>query len=53
MKIKKGLVIRKVIGVPDSCVVEVDDHRYCRNKHDLTLVPSNNDNDTKSESDSH
>ena len=50
---EKGLVIRKVTGVPDSYVVEVDGHRYCHNKHDLTLSPpgaSNNDDD-ESESD--
>ena len=35
----KGLVIRKVIGVPDSYVVEVDGCRYHWNKHDLTLSP--------------
>ena len=32
-----GLVPRKVIGVPDSFVVEVDGHRYHRNKRDLPL----------------
>ena len=47
---EKGLVIRMVIGVPDSYVVEVDGHRYCRNKRDLTLVPPSDDND---ESDGH
>ena len=29
---EKGLVIRKVMGVPDPYVVEVDDHRYHCNK---------------------
>ena len=28
----KGFVVRKVIGVPDSYVVEVDGHRYYHNK---------------------
>ena len=46
---EKGLVIRKVIGVPpDSYVVEVDGDRYHRNKCDSTLVPPSDD-----ESDSH
>ena len=45
---EKGSEIRKVIGVPDSYVVEVDGHRYRRNKHDLTLNPPNDD-----ESDNH
>ena len=49
---EKGLVIRKVICVPDSYVMEVDGHRYHHNKRDLTLVPPSNDNDVKSESDS-
>ena len=50
---EKGLVIRKVIGVPDSYVVEVNGHRYGHNKHDLTLVPPSDDNSHESESDSH
>ena len=49
---EKGLVIRKVIGVPDSYVMKVDGHRYRSNKCDLTLVPPNDDNDDESESDS-
>ena len=36
---------RKVIGVPDSYVVEVDGCRYCHNKHDLTLSPPDDNND--------
>ena len=44
----KGLVIRKVIGVPESYVVEVDGCRYHRNKRDLTLRPP-----SKRDSDSH
>ena len=50
---EKGLVIRKVICVPDSYVVEVDGHRNHRNKCDLTLVPPSDDNGDKSESDDH
>ena len=44
------LQVKKVIGVPDSYVVEVDGHRYCHNKRDLTLSPPDDNND---ESDSH
>ena len=47
---EKGFVVRKVIGVPDSYVVEVDGHRYHHNKHDLTLSPPDDSND---KSDSH
>ena len=50
---EKGLIIRKVIGVPDSYVVEVDSYRYHGNKCNLTLVPPGDDNDDESESDSH
>ena len=46
---EKGLV-RKVLGVPDSYVVEVDGHRYHCNKCDLTLSPPDDNND---KSDSH
>ena len=43
---EKGLVVKKVIRVPDSYVVEVNGHRYCCNKHDLTLNhPDNNDHE--------
>ena len=49
---EKGLVIRKVIGVPDPYVLEVEGHRYCHDKYDLTLVPPSDDNN-ESESDSH
>ena len=45
---EKGFIVRKVIGVPDSYVVEVDGRRYCHNKHDLTLRPPDAD-----ESDGH
>ena len=33
---EKGFIVRKVIGVPDSYVVEVDGCRYHCNKCDLT-----------------
>ena len=46
---QKGFIVRKVIGVPDSYVVEIDGHRYHCNKCDLTLSPPENDN----RSDSH
>ena len=51
----KGLVVRKVIGVPDSYLVEVDGHRYHHNKPDLTLNPpgANNNDDDESDSDNH
>ena len=50
---EKGLVIRKVVGVPDLYVVEVDGHRYHCNKCDFTLSPpgANNNDDDKSDSD--
>ena len=47
---EKNFIVRKVIGVPDSYVVEVDEHRYCHNKRDLTLSPPDDNDD---ESDSH
>ena len=52
---EKGLVIRKVIGVPDSYEVEVDGPRYHRNKCDLTLSPpgANNNGEDESDSDNH
>ena len=48
-------MLRKVIGVPDSYVIDVDGHQYCRNKRDLTLVPpsTRNEESDKSDSDSH
>ena len=52
---EKGLVVRKVIEVPNSYAVVVDGHRYHRNKCDLTLSPpdTNNNDDDKSDSDNH
>ena len=47
---EKGFVVRKVVGVPDSYVAEVNGCRYHRNKCDLTLSPPDDNND---ESDSH
>ena len=47
---EKDFIVRKVIGVPDSYVVEVDGCRYRHNKCDLTLSPPDNNNN---ESDSH
>ena len=48
----KGLVVKKMVGVPDSYVVEVDGHRYCHDKCDLTLSPPGTDNNNNDESDS-
>ena len=42
---EKGFIVRKVIVVPDSCVVEVDGHRYHHNKCDLTLSPPDGNDD--------
>ena len=51
----KGTVLRKVIGVPDSYVIDMDGHQYHQNKRHLTLVPSNtgNEESDKSDGDSH
>ena len=49
---EKDLVVRKVVRVPDSYVVEVDGHRYHHNKHDLTLSPPD-DNNNESDSYNH
>ena len=48
-------MIRKVIGVPDSYVIDVDGHHYRRNKRDLTLVPpsTNMAESEESDGDSH
>ena len=35
---------KKVIGVPDSYVIDMDGHHYRRNKRDLTLVPPSTGN---------
>ena len=47
----KGTVLRKVIGVPNSYVIEVDGHHYRWNKRDLTLVPPSTRNEESDESD--
>ena len=49
----KGFVRRKVIGVPDSCVVEIDGRKYHHNKRDLTFSPPDDDNKDESDSDNH
>ena len=53
--LEKGLVVRKVVEVPDSYIVEVDGHRYHHNECDLTLSPlgANNNDDDESDSDNH
>ena len=43
----------KVIGVPDSYVVEVDGRWYHRNKCDLTLSPLENDDECDNHPDDH
>ena len=51
---EKGFMVRKVIGVSDSYVVEVDGYRYHHNKCDLTLSPPDNNKDkSDSQSDDH
>ena len=50
---EKGFIVIKVIGVPDSYVVEVDGCRYCYNKCDLTLSPLENDDKSDSHPDDH
>ena len=47
----KGTVLRKVIGVPDSYVIDVDGHHYHQNKRDLTLVLASTGNEESDESD--
>ena len=47
----KGTVLRKVIGVPDCYVIDVDGHQYHWNKRDLTLVPPSTRNEESDESD--
>ena len=40
---KEGVIIRQVVGVPDSFIVEINGQRYRRNKHDITFSPPKND----------
>ena len=47
----KGTVLRKVIGVPDLYVIDVDGHQYRQNKRDLTLIPPSTGNEESDESD--
>ena len=35
---KQGVVIRSVVGVPDSFVVDINGQQYRQNKHDLNLA---------------
>ena len=50
---EKGFIVRTVIGVPDSYVVEVDERRYHRNKCDLTSRHPDDDGESDSHSDGH
>ena len=50
---EKGFIVRKVIGVPDSYIVEVDGQRYHRNKCDLTLNKPADSGDGDSHSNTH
>ena len=44
---KQGVVIRQVVGVPDSLVVKVNGQQYRRNKCDVTFsVPIDDDGGT-------
>ena len=45
-------MLRKVIGVPDSYVIDEDGHHYHQNKRDLTLVPPSTGNKESEERDS-
>ena len=49
---QKGFTVRKVMGVPDSYVVEVDGCRY-HNKCDLTLRHPDDDGESDSHSNTH
>ena len=50
---KKGFIVRKGIGVPDSHVVEVDRHKLCHNKCDLILRHPDDDGESDGHSDDH
>ena len=41
---KQGVIIRQVVGVPDSFMVETNGQQYGQNKHDITFSPPK-DND--------
>ena len=43
--------MKKVTGVTDSYVVDVDGHRYHCNKRDLTLIPPHRTDKEREESD--
>ena len=36
---KQGIIIRSVVGVPDSFIIEINGQQYKRNKCDITLSP--------------
>ena len=40
---KQGIIIRSVVGVPDSFVMEINGQQYRRNKHDITFSPPKSD----------
>ena len=40
---KQGIIIRDVVGVPDSFVVEINGQQYQRNKCDITFSPPRGD----------
>ena len=40
---KQGVIIRSVVGVPDSFIVEINGQQYRRNKHDITFSPPKGD----------
>ena len=42
---KQGTVVRTVVGVPDSFIVEINGQQYRRNKHDITFSPPKNYDD--------
>ena len=50
---EKGFIVGKMIGVPDSYVVEVDGCSYHCNKHDLTLRHPDDDGECDSHSNVH
>ena len=46
----KGTIVRQVIGVPNSFVVDVDGHKYRQNKRDITLIPPKSSDSDSNES---
>ena len=47
----RGTIVRQVVGMPNSFVIDVDGHKYRRNKRNLTLVPQKPNNSESDESD--